>query len=152
LIKEADNDADLLRLESLPLERIFGRLRQRLRDSHAFERAMKQIPTTQFLRFYRAGHYRIARRLKFDHVVCRANSTFRQCLFAVNSIRWARDALRFLWDGAEFRHDAVYFIWTCMQLESAVQALPERKPRTLSLAFLVVGGAGSLKIRDRFLR
>jgi hypothetical protein len=56
------------------------------------------------------------------------------------------------WDVTEFRYDAVYFIYTCMQLESMVPTLPERKPRTLSLARLVVGGAGSLKIRDRFLR
>jgi hypothetical protein len=85
-------------------------------------------------------------------VVSRANSTVRQCLFTVNLIRWALDALRFLWDETEFRHDAVYFIWIYIQLESMVQALSERKPRTLSLASLVVGGAGSLKNWDRFLR
>jgi hypothetical protein len=112
---------------------------------------MKQIPPMQYLRFYGAGHYRIAGRLQFDHVVCRANSTVRQCLFALSPIRWARDALRFLREGTEFRHDEVYFICTCMQLESMVQALPKRKPRTLLLPSLVVGGVRSLKIRGRFL-
>jgi hypothetical protein len=79
----------------------------------------------QFLRRYGADRYRIAKGLKFDHVVCRANSTVRQCLFAVNPIRWARDAPRFLRDGTEFRHDAVCFTGTCAQLESMAQALRE---------------------------
>jgi hypothetical protein len=122
LMNEADNDVDLFRLGSLPLERIFGALQQRSRDNHTFERAMKHIPTMQFLRFSRADHYRIARRLKFDHMVCWANSTVPQCLFAVNPIRWARDALRLLRDETEFRRGAVYFICTCIQLETMVQA------------------------------
>jgi hypothetical protein len=96
LMNEADKDVDLLPLGSLPLERIFGTLRQKSGDNHTFEGAMKQISMMQFLRFYRADHYRIARRLMFDHVVSRANSTVRQCLFTVNLIRWALDALRFL--------------------------------------------------------
>jgi hypothetical protein len=52
LMNEADKDVDLFGLGSLPLERMFGTLRQRSRDNHTFERAMKQIPTMQFLRFY----------------------------------------------------------------------------------------------------
>jgi hypothetical protein len=112
---------------------------------------MKQIPTMQFLRFYRADHYRIAKRLKFDHMVFRANSPARQYLFAVNRIGWAREELRLLRDRTEFRHDAVYFICTCMQLESIVQALTERKPQPFSLS-LVVGGVGFMKIREKFLR
>jgi hypothetical protein len=43
LMNEADNDIDLFRLGSLPLERIFGSLRQRSQDKYTFERAMKQI-------------------------------------------------------------------------------------------------------------
>jgi hypothetical protein len=70
LMDEWGHDIDMFRLGSFPLERTFGALRQRSRDNHIFDRAVKQIPAMQFLRFYRADHYRIARRLKFDHVMC----------------------------------------------------------------------------------
>jgi hypothetical protein len=102
LMNEADNDADFYRLGSLPQERIFGTLRRRSRDNHTLEGVMKSIPSMQSLRFYRADHYKIARRLRFDHVVCRAKSTVEQCLLAVNLIRRAREALRFFETGLNF--------------------------------------------------
>jgi hypothetical protein len=93
LMDEADSDIDLFRLGTLSLERTFGALRQRSRDTHTFEPALTQVPAMQFLRFYRAEHYRITQRFQFDHVVCTANAKHPQHLRGVNPVRWARDAL-----------------------------------------------------------
>jgi hypothetical protein len=96
LMDEWGHDIDMFRLGSLPLEQTFGTLCQRSRDNHTFDHAMEQTPAMQFLRFYRADHWRIARRLKFDHVMCLANSAVPSRLHGVNPVRWARDALQFL--------------------------------------------------------
>jgi hypothetical protein len=152
LMDEWGHGIDMFRLGSLPLERIFGTLRQRSRDNHTFDRAMKQIPAMQFLRFYQADHCRITRKLKFDHVMCLANSGVPSRLHGVNRVRWARDALRFLIDAHGFCHDAVYFICICERLKSKLSAFPVRRPQTLSLTFIAVVGAGSLKIRERFMQ
>jgi hypothetical protein len=82
--------------------------------------------------------------------MCLANSAVPARLHGVNPVRWGRDALRFLIDADGFRHDAVYFIYTCERLKSMLSAFPVRRPRTLSLTSIVVVGVGSVKIRERF--
>jgi hypothetical protein len=107
LMDEAD--IDLFRLGSLPLERTFGALRQRSRDNHTFEHALTQILAMQFLRFHRADHSHIARRLKVDHLLCPVNSIIRQHLCGVNPMRWAHDALWFPRDGTGICGDVFLF-------------------------------------------